>query len=199
MRLLLLLVLLLAAPFAAAKQVTWYLHDKFVEEFGPEGVHPQHGPYEYRDILEQLGREGAQVRSEVRAKDTDVAAYTDRIAAEVRAELAAGTPATQIAVVGASKGALIASEVALRLADPDLTFVLIGACDWPQRLPALQGRVFAIHEATDEFSQNCKTYGETREGLVYDDLQLHTGRGHGFLYTAEAWIAPALDWIARRR
>jgi hypothetical protein len=198
MRLLLSLVLLLAAPFAAAGQVTWYLHGKFVEEYGPQGVHPQHGPYEYRDILVQLGREGAHVRSEVRAKDTDIAAYADRIAAEVRAELAAGTPAAQLAVVGASKGALIASEVAVRLANPDVTFVLMGACDWPQRLPALKGRVFAIHEATDEFSQNCPVYDETREGLVYQDLQLHTGRGHGFLYTAAAWIEPALDWIARR-
>ena len=198
MRLLLPIVLLLAAPFAVAKQVTWYLHGKFVEEYGPEGVHPQHGPYEYRDILVQLSREGAEVRSEVRAKNTDVAAYADRIAAEVRAELAAGTPATRLAVVGASKGALIASEVAVRLANPDVTFVLMGACDWPQRLPTLKGRVFAIHDANDEFSQNCQPYDETREGLVYDDLQLHTGRGHGFLYTAQPWIGAALDWIARR-
>lgn len=192
------LLLLLAAPLAQAAPVVWYLHGRFVEENPPGAAHPQHGRYEYDDILRQLAREGAQVRSERRARDTDIAAYADRVAAEVRAELAKGTPARDITVVGASTGALIASEVALRLARDDIGYVLMGACDWPTRLPALRGRVLAIHDASDEFSQDCRDASLTRPGLVYRDLELHTGRGHGFLYTAPAWIEPALAWIAGR-
>lgn len=198
MRLFILSILLLAASNAMAAPIVWYLHGKFVEENAPDVAHPQHGRYEYDAILAKLARKGAEVRSERRARDTDVAAYADRIAAEVRAELAAGTPASDLAVIGASKGAMIGSEVALRLANPHVSFVLMGACDGPARLAALRGRILAIHDASDDYTADCKASTQARDGLDYRVLELHTGRGHGFLYTAEAWIVPALDWIAHR-
>jgi hypothetical protein len=203
MRLIALLVCLLAALPVRADTTIYYLHGKFVEENGPEGVHPHHGPYRYRDILTALARDGAVVESEMRARDTDVSRYADKIVAEIRARLAEGQSAKDIAVVGASKGGIIGALVSARLAEDDVTFVLMGACNgWLEETyePRFRGRLLAVYDASDDIAGSCADSASRSKRLAeFREIRLDTGRGHGFLYTpGEEWIAPALDWIGRR-
>lgn len=189
---------LLAAPLARAAPVTIYLHGKFVEEHGPQDVHPQHGPYRYDAILQALARDGAEVVSEKRARDTDVSAYADRVVADLRARLAAGTPARELAVVGASKGGVIAALVSSRLDNDEVRYVLMGACnDWLERThhPRLHGRVLAIFDAADDVAGSCGPLAAARPPARFREIELHTGRGHGFLYTPDAWIEPVLAFL----
>lgn len=201
---LLALALALAVAAAPARATTvYYLHGKFVEEHGPDEAHPQFGRYRYRDILAALGRDGAEVVSEIRPRDTDVSAYADTIVADIRNRLQAGQPANDIAVVGASKGAVIVALVSSRLAEDDVYFVLMGACnDWLEATwkPRLRGRLLSIFDHQDEIARSCGTIAARSTGLTeFKEIELHTGSGHGFLYTpGEAWVAPALAWISRR-
>ena len=139
-----LFAVVLLAPAAHAAPVTIYLHGKFIEEHPAGAVHPQHGPYRFDEIVAALGRDGAAVVADRRKKDTDVSAYAERVVADVRARIAAGTPARDIAIVGASKGGVIAALVSSRLDQDDITYVLMGACnDWLAQThrPRLHGRV----------------------------------------------------------
>ena len=197
----LLFALAMAAPARAA--TIYYLHGKFVEEHAAGDAHPQFGPYRYEDILAALGRDGAEVVSEVRPRDTDVSEYADQVVADIRKRLAAGEPASDIAVVGASKGAVIAALVSSRLAEDEVRFVLMGACnDWLERTwkPRLRGRVLSIYDDRDDIARSCSTIADRSIGLAaFEEIELHTGRGHGFLYTAgEDWVVPALAWLSRR-
>lgn len=192
---------LLALPVHAAP-VVYYLHGKFVEEHSDDAVHPEHGRYDYAGILAALRRDGATVVSERRAKDTDVSAYADRIVSDIRALIAQGVPASDIAVVGASKGAVIGALVSARLAEDEVAFVLMGACnDWLEATwhPRLHGRVLSIHDADDTIARGCADIASrSRRLAAFEEIELHTGRGHGFLYRPdETWVAPALAWIDR--
>jgi hypothetical protein len=197
----LLLLALLAAPVQAAP-VVYYLHGKFVEENPDDAAHPQHGRYDYTGILAALRRDGATVVSERRPRGTDVSDYADRIVTDIRALLAQGVAAADIAVVGASKGAVIAALVSARLGQNEVAFVLMGACnDWLETTwqPRLRGRVLSIFDADDELARSCTTIAKRSKSLAaFEEIELHTRRGHGFLYRAdEVWVAPALKWIAR--
>ena len=203
MRLLLALLLASFPVLAQAGPTVYYLHGKFVEEHAADDVHPQHGRYHYREILAALGRDGADVVSEIRARDTDVSAHADKVVAQIRERLRRGTPARDIAVVGASKGAVIAALVSARLGENDVRYVLMGACnDWLEATwaPRFTGDVLSIFDATDDIARSCATIAARSKAMGnYREIELQTGRGHGFLYTPdEAWVAPALEWISRR-
>ena len=43
----------------------YYLHGKIIEDFGPDGVSPRFGPYDYTGILRAFERAGLSVVSEV--------------------------------------------------------------------------------------------------------------------------------------
>jgi hypothetical protein len=190
--------------FAAAEEsgetrVIYYLHGKFVEEFGAQGVHPQHGPYLYDDIVQQLAVRGAEVISEVRQRDTDVSDYADRIVAQIRARIGEGTEPGSITVIGASKGAVIGSLVSTRLAERDVRYVLMAACnEWLENTfrPRFTGRLLSIHESTDDLVGSCRDIAARSTELAkFEEITLHTGLGHGFLYRPmPEWMTPALDW-----
>lgn len=203
MRFLVLIVLLLAVPIAQAGQVVYYLHGKFLEENALDAVHPQFGKYHYHDILQVLGRDGAEVVSGLRPSDTDVSAHADKIVADIRTRIAAGQPPRDIAVVGASKGAVIGALVSTRLQEDDVAFVLMGACnEWLERThrPRLRGRVLSIYDSGDDIAGSCKEIAHLSTNVAaFEEVRLDLGLGHGFLYLPrEAWTTPALEWISRR-
>src|SRR5688572_16409799 len=101
----------------------FYLHGRIVEDQGPAGVSPKFGRYDYPGILAAFRARGLRVVSEVRPSGTDPSAYADKIAGQVRALLARGIPASHVTIVGASKGAVIASLVSTRLREPRLRYV----------------------------------------------------------------------------
>ena len=87
--------------------------------------------------------------SEIRPRETDPSAYANRVVADVRRQIASGVPSSHITVIGASKGAVIASLVSSRLQDRGVRYVLLANCnDWLIRAhdPHLSGDVLSIYE-----------------------------------------------------
>ena len=180
----------------------YYLHGKIVEDLGPRGVSPRHGPYDYPGIIAALKRAGLQVQSEVRPKDTDPHAYAARVVADVKAKLAAGVPPSHITIAGASKGSVIASIVSTQLQQPQVRYVLMANCnDWLMReiKPRLSGEVLSIYEASDDIGQSCVPVVRASPNVTrFSEVRLETGLGHGIVYRPMAsWVEPAVRWAKR--
>jgi len=188
----------------------FYLHGKIVEDQGLPAVSEEFGEYRYKAILEALQGYGFVVISELRPSDADPEEFASRLARQIGALTGAGVPPGSITVVGASKGAAIAVLASHRVADPGLSYVLLGSChparlqEWAARGVTLTGHVLAIRDVADEESAgSCETLFEASDekGLGrHEELVLQVGTGHGILYAPLAeWVEPTVRWANRAR
>ena len=176
-----------------------YLHGRIIEEAGVRPTHPRFGVYEYEEILSVLAGRGFTVISEARLSGTEVAAYAEKVADQVRTLVGAGVPPENITVVGFSKGGVIAVLTSSVLADDRVNFVFIAACGrWLDEMPNLapRGRLLALREASDEMIGPCEGLlalaegeGERRETVV------ELGGGHGAFYRPQVeWVELVVSW-----
>ncbi len=182
-----------------AGRYLFYLHGKIIEDQGVHPTSPQFGVYEYAAILKDLAAPGFTVISEPRPRGTQIYAYAEKVAGQVKKLLAAGVPAQSITVVGFSKGGMIAMLASSMLQNPDVNYVFMASCgDWMQRVLGLRvsGRVLAIYEASDDIGGSCKVAFD-RAGKLgeHRELELHLGGGHGaFFRPHPEWLGPVLKW-----
>jgi hypothetical protein len=188
-----------------AKRYLFYLHGRIIEDQGIPAISPDYGEYEYGAILEKLSAYGFVVISEQRSKDTDVVDYAGKIKEQVAILLDAGVPASNITVVGASKGAAIAIYVSHFLRNEEVNYVIMGICH-PDEVGALRqgqifltGNVLSIYDSTDTlFAGSCQdlfSFSEGRGISRYDELVLNVGTGHGILYKPlDEWVLPVVQW-----
>ena len=173
----------------------FYLHGAIIEQSGRRPRHPRFGFYEYDAVLQALQASGAVVISEQRPAGTAIAPYANVIRGQVERLLKSGVPASQIAIVGFSKGGFIVQRVSAQLREPALRYVLLGACPRSgEAVPSLYGKVLAIRERSDSVP-SCKTLlahvqGEGRE------LEIAVGGEHGAFYRPNsAWLQPLLEFV----
>lgn len=184
------------------KLYLFYLHGRIVEDQGPQGVSPKYGRYDYPGIVAAFRARGLEVVSEVRPRDTDPAAYADRLVGQIRELLAHGVKPSRITMVGASKGSVIASLVSTRLGNPRVRYVLLANCnDWLIRThdPRLTGEVLSIYESSDDIGGTCRPLAaRSRRLRRFAEIRLATGLGHGMVYRPlPAWVDPAAAWARR--
>lgn len=175
----------------------FYLHGRIVEQ-GRRPVSPQHGVYEYDQILSVFRQNGFAVISEQRKKDTDIEQYGAKVAGQVRQLLKAGVPPKQITVVGASQGSWIAMLASTYLENRNLNFVFIAACsadDGFLKFVNLHGNVLSIYEKSD-LAQSCQKYRADATGIgEWKEVEVNTGLKHGFLYRPmKEWTEPTIAW-----
>ena len=188
------------------KHYLFYIHGRIIEEQGIPAMDPVFGEYEYQPILERFSSYGVVVISEQRVKNTDPIEYAKRIQEQVTTLLNAGVPATNITVVGASKGAFIAIYVSHFLENQEIKFVIMGICnseivaDLKQNRIFLYGKVLSIYDSADyQYGGSCEelfALSEGNKGLSrYDEIVLNIGTGHGILYKPlDEWITPVIQW-----
>lgn len=179
----------------------FYLHGAIVEGKASGVESPVWGRYEVDQIVNRFKSEGFTVISEIRPANTDVVAYAEKIAAQVRALLNQGIPAGNITLVGGSKGAVIAMHAAALLQVADLNVVLLGGCNtatfsaYPEL--RLYGNVLSVYEATDPIGHSCEELRRRSAQSLrrYRELEIHTGQEHGFQFRPYAqWMQPAIRW-----
>lgn len=187
----------------------FYLHGRIVEVQGVRPRHEQHGFYEYEEILRTLAARGFHVVSEPRPEDTEHVAYARKVVAQIGRLLAAGVPARNVTVVGASKGGAIAVYVSTLLKNRDANFVVLAGCggETARRLKVdLYGRVLSIYDTKDEYGGeggrgvSCSVFYKQSTGLRQsDEIEVKLGVGHGLLYKPfKEWIDPAVAWAGGR-
>ena len=180
----------------------YYLHGKIVEDLGPHGVSARFGAYDYPGIVEALKKEGLTVISEVRPANTDPSAYAERLVADIRERIGSGIAGSRIAIIGSSKGAVIASLVSSRLGEEEVRYVLIAYPAPPllSRIGAsLTGELLSIYEASDDIGHSCS---EALAGAAslrrFEEIRLETGLGHGIQFRpVPEWVEPAAAWAKR--
>jgi hypothetical protein len=177
----------------------FYLHGRIIEEQGVRPTSPQHGVYEYEQILETFRDAGFVVISEARAKNTDPERYAEKVVAQIKNLLKAQLPPDQITVVGASKGAVISMLVSTYLKNREVNFVLLASCndDMFKRFDInLWGNVLSIYDVKDEYGQSCQKFFDKATGLnKHKEIEVRLGIGHGLLYRPiKEWIEPTIEW-----
>lgn len=188
----------------------FYLHGYILEGRGPRAQHPAYGQYDLTAVVKAFEKRGFTVITHVRPAQVDPPAYARTMAPEVRALLSAGVPADHIAVVGFSKGGVIAQYLAAELAQPEMKFVILAGC--PSResdfragynllleraAARMRGRFLSVYDAADQIAASCQE-GLTRAGVSRrsQEVVLHVGSGHGLFYRpAPAWLDPVTRWI----
>lgn len=198
----------LAAPPAqpdAAGRYLFYLHGAALE------LGTRHADrYDYRGILEALAQRGFTTIGEVRGV-TDNDDYADKIAAQVRALLAAGVPASRITVAGHSKGGDITLRIMARLANPELGYVNLAGCGvsprqrrqiarLAERLGATpSGYLLSIFDRRDAIAGSCEVLLKALPEATRREQVLNTGGGHELFYQPDpVWLDPLQTWAEHR-
>jgi poly(3-hydroxybutyrate) depolymerase len=187
----------------------FYLHGRIVEVQGVRPRSEQHGFYEYEEILRALAARGFHVISEPRPADTEHVEYARKVVAQIGRLLAAGVPARNVTVVGASKGGAIAVYVSTLLKNRDANFVVLAGCggETARRLKVdLYGRVLSMYDTKDEYGGDggrgvsCSKFYKQSTGLKEsNEIEVKLGVGHGLLYKPfKEWVDPAAEWANGR-
>lgn len=186
--------------FANAQHYVFFLHNKFIEENYLNDSHPEYGKAEYFQIISALKRKGLTVISEIRPRNTDVHDYAAKVAGQVDSLLQTGARASNITVIGTSKGGYIAQYTSSLLKNPQINYVFIGSCDEEDLTKHadinFSGNILSIYEKSD-VPQSCQNMRLKSENVVgrFEEIALNTGLKHGFLFKAmPEWIDPAVKW-----
>ncbi len=181
----------------------FYLHGMIIEVQGIHAVSPQFGAYKYTAIVDSLKATGADVHAEVRTEKTDFYEFGKKISKEIDELIAKGVAPSDITVIGASKGGMIAMYIS-DMNINKVNYVLLGSSsdytrktfDWN-----LHGNILGIYEKSDTVAGNSYQYwiDKSSNAASFEQLQINTGLGHGFLYTPnKAWLDPAREMIKRK-
>jgi hypothetical protein len=197
MKPLLVFILLSCSIAVTAQKHVFYLHGRIVEVQGANAVETTngYGAYLYQAILDSLKAHQFIVHSEVRAITTEVIQYAEKIKAEIQGLIDSGVKASDITVIGASKGGEIALQVSALMQNEQLNFVILAAC-YQARSLTLAGNVLSIYETSD-VAGSCRFLLQTPNHHIahFKEISLSTGRRHGFLYTPrQEWLKPSICW-----
>lgn len=192
------------AAHAAPPRYLFFLHNAYLEMFGPESAHKEYGKVEYAQVLDYFRKQGFVVMSEIRPRATDGEVYSGKIAGQIDSLLHAGAMAEDITVVGTSKGGYIAQLVCGKVHNPRVSYVFIGSCDGQRGIEGVHytGRVLSIYESSDGVGRSCKGIeAEEKNKLTeYHEIELHTGLKHGFLFRAlPGWMEPTAKWARHEK
>jgi hypothetical protein len=178
----------------------FYLHGRIVEIKGIRPTSPIYGVYEYEKIVESLKNRGFIVISEARARNTHAGQYAQKLVSQVNRLLEAGVPASNITVVGASKGAFIAMIASTMLQNKEINFVFLAGCSDSIRKFDLNfsGNILSIYDEKDQLVGSCQNYFKQSIGINRQkEIMLKIGIGHGIVYKPlKEWIDPVVLWAS---
>lgn len=204
MKILISLILVLTALNLNAKSYLFFLHNRFLEEQGLEGVHPEYGKVEYNEILTKFRNAGIEVISEIRPKDAKIEEYVAMISAHIKELIALGVKPSDITVVGTSKGGYIAKGISAFLKNRYINYVFIGCCNEEDSTKKVEyyGNILSIYELSDNIGTSCLMNKEQfqKKNMPHSkEIKLKTGLKHGFLFKAlPEWLKPTINWAKFR-
>ena len=196
------LLLVLAACSAKSEKHIFYLHGRIIELQGVNAVSEEYGPYKYYEILDSLRELGATVHAEVRKENVDFDAFCKKTSKQIDSLIKNGVDASDITVIGASKGGVMAMSISNLNRHPINYVFLASNNDQIEKEHSnwkLKGRVLAIYDSSDTIAGKTYDVWKQRSPNVktFKQVNLDTKLGHGFLYTPmKEWMVPVRDWIS---
>jgi len=190
-------------PKSEVTKHVFYLHGRIIELQGVDAVSEQFGKYEYLSIIDSLKVTQANIHHNVRAADVDFQAFCEKTSSEIDALVNSGVEPSDITVIGASKGAVMAMCIS-NMNEHPINYVLLAANnDYIQRENQwnLHGRILGIYERSDVIAG--KDYQHwinmSTNAITFKQMEINTQLGHGFLYKPiDEWMIPTKYWISNK-
>ena len=172
-----------------AKRYMFYMHGTYVERQGP------FEKYAYYEILESIEKQGFVVIGEARSL-TNAGHYAKLLAKQVQQLLDEGVPSYHITVAGHSKGGMITMNVAAKLGQTGVNYVVFAGCGLPGKeylrgyskfveneAHEIDGKFLIAWASDDEFAGNCDA--AMKKGKAdFDNKILPAGLGgHKIFYS----------------
>ncbi len=180
----------------------FYLHGGVVQAQGIPAVSEYFGAYEYLAILDSLSNYQMMIISEVRSKDTEIEEYGQKVFLQVDSLLDMGILPQNITVVGASLGAYMTVEAAIRVNNPSVNYVLIGLCSdsaldhFEKYNGKLIGNYLSIFESSDSKGSCSALFKTLPMESTFTEIRLNMGIDHSFLFKPyNEWVKPMMSWI----
>lgn len=183
----------------------FFLHNRFLEEHELHELHPEFGRTEYNEIINVFEKNGFNVISEIRNENVNARDYATGIVSQINRLIKKGVAPEKITIIGTSKGGYIAQYVSTLANNPSLNFVFIASFmdSDIENIPEINycGNILTIYETSDPFGVSAieRKNMSTCEITYFQEIELRTGMGHGFLFKPlDAWIEPTIHWAKGR-
>lgn len=182
------------------KKYIYYLHGRIIEIQGKNAISEEYGKYEFDSIVTALSDSDHIVIAEVRTENVDYIDYANKVSKEIDSLITTGIQPTNITVIGASKGAIIASHISNKNLNPVNYVLLAGNNEYQEKNNEwkFHGQVLCFYDLSDTIAGGNYDYWINRENYTnkFEQIELKTHLGHGFLYKPlKEWIEPTRKWI----
>lgn len=196
-----LLIVFLNTNAQSQNKYIYYLHGRIIEMQGKNAVSDEYGKYEFDSIVAALSGPEHIVIAEVRTENVDIVAYATKVSKEIDSLVKRGVNPIDITVIGASKGAIIASNISTINLNP-INYVLLAGNNEHQEKNnnwKFHGQVLCFYDHSDSIAGANYDYWKNKEIYTtkFEQIELKTHLGHGFLYKPlRDWIVPTRKWIS---
>jgi hypothetical protein len=207
MKLIFLFILTITSPFIACKTEThvqkkyiFYLHGKIIEIQGKNAVSEEFGNYEFDNIVNALKMENSEIFAEVRHKNVDYLEYANKVSNQIDSLINLGINPKNITIIGASKGAIIASNISNMNSNPVNYVFLAGNNDYQEEHNnwEFHGQILCFYDSSDTIAGKNYNYWMNKPNYTttFQQIKIDKNLGHGFLYKPyKEWIEPTKKWI----
>jgi hypothetical protein len=183
----------------SSQKYVFYSHGLIVEGTNPTPVNARWGTYEFPRIKKALADADYNLIAYHRAKNTKPKAFAQKLASDVRLLIAHGVPASNISLIGFSRGGAITIETSHLLANENVNFIILAACGrYLHNRPSLtmHGHILSIYETSDEVG-SCQFLADRSQHIRrFNEIAISTAKEHGAFYTPlPQWVDPVKKWL----
>lgn len=182
----------------------FYIHGRVLEIQGKNAYSEDFGKYEFDSIVSAIKVENSVVHYEIRNEDVNTREYAIYLSKQIDSLISIGVQPIDITVVGASKGAIIASNISNLNKNPVNYVLLAGNNDYQEANNdwKFHGQVLCIFDLSDEIAGKNYDYWKNKKNFTnrFKQLELKTNLGHGFLFKPlSVWVEPTKKWILTQK
>ncbi|ALQ07934.1 alpha/beta hydrolase [Pseudoalteromonas sp. SCSIO 43210] len=188
----------------SSDKYVFYSHGFIVEGIDPKPVHERWGQYNFPAIKKELGDSSYHLIATHRPAKTHPFKYAEQLSKQVTKLLKNGVLASNITLVGFSRGGFITAIASSNLKNMDINFVILAACTsgLAKRAEiAIYGHLLSVYETSDSVG-SCDNVVARNLGTVssYKEVSISTGKEHGaFFIPRKEWIVPVKAWLKRKK
>ena len=178
----------------------YYLHGRIIEIQGKNAISEEFGKYEFDKIINALKVENSIVTAEIRNENVDYLKYANKISTEIDSLIDSGIKPKNITIIGASKGAIIASNISNININPINYVLLAGNNDYQEENNdwKFHGQVLCFYDDSDNIAGKNYDFWKNKPNFTnkFEQIRIDKSLGHGFLYKPyKEWIEPTKRWI----
>ena len=182
------------------KKYIYYLHGRIIEIQGKNAFSEEFGSYEFDNIIKALKVDNSIVIADIRNENVDYLDYANLVSNQIDSLINLGNNPKNITIIGASKGAIIASNISSINTNLINYVLLAGNNDFQEENNdwKFHGQVLCFYDDSDNIAGKNYDYWINKANYTtkFEQIKIDKSLGHGFLYKPyKEWIEPTRKWI----